>query len=295
MHHPALMQREQENQRLRDQLQKGKQGVDHINNMKSSAVVSLGEMGLKMNGISPDNTPNHLNRPSEEFFVQNHIRNVDLTEEERAMINMNAQEVDALRMISQLPVGTELYQFKMNQFKELSMVRGEMEKMLQEQRLTKMRRDFEKKRREEDKVYDSQKFVDDWRKQILAARLRKDLNQNNGPRSYDPTEGFVIHWDYCLGVPKRTDYLQMVYGIYINSEEAYAPRMVEPHDCEVDTASTNRCIIGQSHHLTDIPANSNALLIFELQSTTSRVNGQGKTLSYAWSQLDIFDARRELK
>mgnify|MGYP000882203550 FL=1 len=232
---------------------------------------------------------------NKEFFVMNEVKSVDLTEEERILVSIAAQEVDALRMLSQVPIGTELYRFKMEQFKELSTTRAEIEKIVQEQRLQKLRREFEKKRREEDRKYDNERFVDDWRKQIIATRLRKDLNQDRADRKYDPTEGLVIHWDYCLGVPKRTDYLQMVYGIYINGEEVYAPRMIEPHDCEVDTSQTNRCIIGESHHALDIPANSNALLIFELQSTTARESGKGRVISYAWGQLDLFRARRELR
>ena len=40
------------------------------------------------------------------------------------------QEVDALRAISRVPVGTEIYRFKMEQFKELSTTRAEIEKVM---------------------------------------------------------------------------------------------------------------------------------------------------------------------
>ena len=60
---------------------------------------------------------------------------MDLTSEERTLMSLIQQEVDALRIVSQIPIGTELYKFKMEQFKELSTTRAEIEKIVQEQRL----------------------------------------------------------------------------------------------------------------------------------------------------------------
>lgn len=37
-----------------------------------------------------------------------------------------------MRVISRIPVGTELYRFKMEQYKELSTMRAEIEKIVQE-------------------------------------------------------------------------------------------------------------------------------------------------------------------
>ena len=290
LHHSIIDQKEQENQSLRDELSKMKTRADHINNMKPYANVSLDNMALNMNGMHSNPPPSR-----KEFFLQNEIRDVDLTEEERMLLNMNAQDADALKTLSHLPIGTELYRFKTEQYKELCMVRGEVEKVVQEQRLARLQRKFETKRRDEDRTYDQQRFVDDWRKQIVSARLRKDLNQSRGERLYDPVEGFVIRWDYILGIPKRADTIRALYGIYVNGEEAYAPRLIEKHGCETDTAATNRCIIGESHHLTDVPANSNTLLIFELQTSEPGIMSHERAVSYAWSQLDLFDARRQLK
>lgn len=298
-HQLNLLQKEQENQRLREELAKLKVSKElmstNANPMTIPGNFTLGEMALRVGGLQKSASSSMLNYGgSREFFVQNEVRNVDLTEEERMLVNLQAQDVDSLRVLAQMPIGTELYQFKMNQYKELSMGRAEMEKMLQEQRVGTLRRQFEKKRREEDKQFDNQKFVDDWRKQIIGARLRRDLNFGKGERQYDPREGFIVHWDYCLGIPKRMDYIQLVYAIYVNGEEVYAPRMVEPHDCEIDTSATNRCIIGENHHLQDIPANSNCLLIFEIQAVYSK-SSDGKVVSYGWSQLDLFDAKRQLR
>ena len=55
---------------------------------------------------------------------------MDLTKEEQILMNLTAQEVDQLRMISRVPVGTEIYRFKMEQYKELSTMRAEIEKIV---------------------------------------------------------------------------------------------------------------------------------------------------------------------
>ena len=63
-------------------------------------------------------------------FRQNEIRSEDLQVEERALMNLAAQEYDSLRILSRLPPDSDLYQYKMNQYREMSTMRAEMEKML---------------------------------------------------------------------------------------------------------------------------------------------------------------------
>lgn len=63
-------------------------------------------------------------------FEQNRTRIEDLDKEERALVNIHAQEYDHLRMIDSFghDLATkkdELYQFKMGQYKELSGIRNE--------------------------------------------------------------------------------------------------------------------------------------------------------------------------
>ncbi len=296
----VIEEKDMENKKLKEKI-----ALLELKNKESDQIPQnfpLGNIHLGLNGMGQGG--NNMNSPSDqfnifsgskEFFVVNEPRSVDMTEEERTLVNLQAQEVDALRLLSQIPIGTELYRFKMDQFKELSTTRAEIEKIVQEQRLQRIRRDFEKKRREEDRKYENEIWVDQQRKNIIAARLRKDLQPTKLEMKYDPTEGFIIHWDYCLGVPKRNDSCQIVYGIYINGDEVYAPRLIDPHPCEIDTSITNRCIFGESHHILDIPANSNALLIFEVQIFPNKDNPSPKLVSYGWTQLDLYDSRRELR
>ncbi len=87
-------------------------------------------------------------------------------------MNLAAQEYDALRVLSRLPKDTELYQYKMNQYREMSTMRAEMEKMLQEQRIEKIRREFEKSKLEDERRYHHEKWIEEQKRRILEAKIR---------------------------------------------------------------------------------------------------------------------------
>jgi hypothetical protein len=59
-------------------------------------------------------------------------RSDDLESEERALANLMAQEYDAIKLLSAIPEHSELYKFKLAQFKKLSEVRGRAELVLQD-------------------------------------------------------------------------------------------------------------------------------------------------------------------
>jgi len=47
--------------------------------------------------------------------------------------------------------------------------------------------------------------VDEHRKFIIEDRLRRDFGEEQSEiRLYDPNEGLVVHWDYIVGLPRRT-------------------------------------------------------------------------------------------
>ncbi len=75
--------------------------------------------------------------------------------------------MDELRVLERLRVGTELYRFKMEQYKETSSNRAEIGRLLQEQRLQQLRRDFERERREEDRLFQNSKWIDEQRKLLI--------------------------------------------------------------------------------------------------------------------------------
>lgn len=91
----------------------------------------------------------------------------------------------------------------MDQFKEASTIRGEVEKVLQEQRLDKIRRDYEKTKYEDERRYNHERWLEEQKREILAAKLRSnadatqrmprnqslpDIRKNNGQiiTAYEP-------------------------------------------------------------------------------------------------------------
>lgn len=56
----------------------------------------------------------------------------DLESEEKAMVNLTAQEYDGLKMLSSIPEHSDLYKFKMEQYRQISNARVKAEIYLQE-------------------------------------------------------------------------------------------------------------------------------------------------------------------
>jgi hypothetical protein len=96
-------------------------------------------------------------------------------------MNVAAQEYDHLRLLSRLPTNSELYRYKMDQYKELSTMRAEIEKVLQEQRLEKIRRDYEKQKYEDERRYNHEKWMEEQKREILAAKLRNQAQKTSNP------------------------------------------------------------------------------------------------------------------
>lgn len=65
----------------------------------------------------------------------------------------------------------------MDKFKQQSGSRAEIIKVLEEQRLEKIRRDFEKAKYEDERRFNHEKWLEDQKREILAAKLRR---QNDG-------------------------------------------------------------------------------------------------------------------
>ena len=59
-------------------------------------------------------------------------RSEDLESEERALANLMAQEYDQLKLLAALQEGSDLYKFKMKQYKQVSEVRAKAELVLQD-------------------------------------------------------------------------------------------------------------------------------------------------------------------
>lgn len=256
-------------------------------------------------------------------FVQNQMRNVDLNEDERMLVHLTMMEADSLRMLSRIPRDSELYRFKLEQYKELSTQRAEAEKLIQETKLRKMKRALDMRIKEEDRRFDNQRFVDDIRKQTTSNQLQKegkipqvqlvspeeglrDLNRkpqvdrNPGRKvnaaeagGYDPDHGFIIHWDYVFGIPKNQKFCQLVYAIRNGDEDVLSPEVVEPRAVRDQNVEKNQCIFYENNHIREIEPAKLTNLIVEVQMLKS-LNNPDEYESLGWTFINLFDVNLDL-
>ena len=140
-------------------------------------------------------------------------------------------------------VGSELYKFKVEQYKEISTTRAEIQKIVQEQRLLKIKTEYERERREEDRQAENEKWIDEQRKMLIDRKINPNpmdifqplvaTAQQRGQPAYDRFKGFYLQWSLVLGIPKRIPYAQIVYAIYEHSDVILNPKLVGPQDCSV--------------------------------------------------------------
>lgn len=247
-------------------------------------------------------------------LVQNKARNPDLNDFERMFTYMSAQEADHLRMMMGIPIGTDLYRFKTEQFKEISTTRAEVEKLTYEQALRSMKKGYEMQNRENDKIYDYLNWVDENRKLILKSRISKDLAvfprlEFAGPpeperkpepeklkgiprkkkrRGYDPTEGFVVYWDYNLGLPKEiADKTQFDFQIVRHGEILYDTEEMGASMNMAESARTMRCIFGEKSIIKGIPVDPETLMIWKVKMPSEE--DPDTFTEIGWTQIDLFD------
>ena len=259
-------------------------------------------------------------------FMQNQMKNVDLNEDERMLVHLTMMEADSLRMLSRIPQNTELYRFKLEQYKELSTQRAEAEKIVQETRLKKIKRAIDLRAREDDRRFENQKFLDDVRKQTVANQLVKEgkiqkLNQvsvadgisdlNPKPKvvlddlagarapqvgqagDYNLNHGFVVHWDYVFGIPKNKKFCQLVFAVVNGEETVLEPQMVAARGVLDQNVQKNQCVIYENNTLREIEANKFSNLIIEVQMPLS-LNNIDDYVSLGWTFINLFDVNNQL-
>lgn len=94
-------------------------------------------------------------------------------------------EVDGVRLMQGLPVGTDLYRYKMEQTKELGTVRAELLKMLDEIKLRGVKRRFEMLQNRDQKTQDDQMWADEQMKAIILNQLRKAVGKDKALEMYN--------------------------------------------------------------------------------------------------------------
>ena len=255
-------------------------------------------------------------------FMQNQVKNVDLNEDERMLVHLTMMEADSLRMLNRIPETSELYRFKLEQYKELSAQRAEVEKLIQETKLKKMKRTIEMRNKEEDRRFDNQRFIDDVRKQEVAHQLAKkgkllkpemvsqkeglaDLNPKPNVRKaeggqnpinegeYNLNYGFTVHWDYVFGIPKNQNFCQLAYAVMNGDDTVLEPQLVPARQVQDQSTQKNQCVIYENNNLREIEPNKFTNLIIEVQMPKNP-NDEEDYVSLGWTFINLFDVNLQL-
>ena len=125
------------------------------------------DRGQGLRGPLPPFGPNS-NRPEVRRLVQNSSRNPDLNDFERTLVYLGAQDDDEIRLMMGLPVGTDLYRYKAEQFKDTSTTRGEVQKLVYEQFLKAMKKGNDIEFRDAERRSENLLWDDEQRKNLLA-------------------------------------------------------------------------------------------------------------------------------
>lgn len=306
----SLLQALNENELLKNQLQKETEllakrrktgnlnGFTLGSNKQSGEIrqgnFSLSDMRLNMKGYKGADL--YENMAGQELHM-NEIQNVQLDDWEGILQNYFHNDVDTLALLSKVPVGSDLYKFLSDEFSHTSAVRMEGEKIVLETYMQDLRRQFDLEKRREDQRYQNAKWTNDTRKMIVSNRINKDIlgvQPKKHPKSYDPREGFVVHWDYVLGLPKRSDYSTLTFLVAENGEFYEDPLQLQPASTEVETSETMLSIFGVDNNVRDIPPNPEMFLIWEVQLPASQDDG-ANARGVGWTFIDLFDFQKRLK
>jgi hypothetical protein len=57
--------------------------------------------------------------------------------------------------------------------------------------------------------------VDLDRRNNYRRRLVDQMEGWRSERRYQPSEGFVVHWDWCLNVPRKYERSRITWGIFL--------------------------------------------------------------------------------
>ena len=247
--------------------------------------------------------------PDVGHFKQNIDRPEDLETEERAIMNMYAKDFDDLKVLNMLTNNNELYQHKLNQYKEVSHTRFQAEKMLQEQRLDRLRYHNAAQNYEEERAMEVEKWMDDEEKNLIANKLKDRLNQPKTPdyvpttapkpriptrptrleEDYDPEVGFGFHIDYISNISKGVcNQIKAAYAVFTAGEMVIGNKHMGPVLVTPDTYSVTheKAQFSMKHNLKLIEAEKNTNLIVEVQIPDRKDPNRFKALG--WSLMNLF-------
>ena len=238
----------------------------------SSLQEGLKAINSRINGQAPHEAPQKSQQ--------------DLLPEEKALRGVIQQEQNDLRILAALPKGSDLYNAKLEHYKEMTGIRMRMEAMLQELTLGRMKRNFEREMELEDRKYENEKWIEDQKRAILLNRLPEIGQDVRGD------SGFTIFWDFVSGIPTKYKQCQLVYGIYEKGEERLEAKLVPKVTLEPDgyKSSTSLALFASEHDVSKLQSNPDLILVIEVQVVV-----EGRMIQLGWSAVDLFTPQRFLQ
>ena len=290
---------------IEEATEKNKSLEEELKRLKESKVpkqqISIITPVAKTRQTTPVKKEIALPEPSGTIFAQNEDRADDLEEEEKALLNLAAQEYDSLQMLSRLDPESDLYKYKLQQYKEMSAYRANVEKALQKQRLEKISFDLDFKKKQMAGVVapelNSVGAIEKEKRKSLLASLHKQYaaqaqNQAIISPVYDQSIGFSIGIDFAFNLPQEVSKLQVVYGVFSPSTSLMEALQVGPITAKPDkNKPLSTCIMNYNKTIKFIPAVPDLQLILEVQG----VDLDGSAFTIGWSFINLFDVISRLK
>lgn len=210
--------------------------------------------------------------------------------EEKLIGSILQQEKEDLKLMTMIPQDSEIYQAKLNHFKEMTAIRARMEASLQELAVQRMRKNFAR----EEILYDKRLAEEMWKEDQRKLEI---LSKLNPPKEiyydYNPARGFYIAWDMLVGIPQKYRRSQIVYGVYERGEVRLEPRLVIPAPTEDDPSNQLgfRSMFKDMHDLKKLPPLPQIISVLEIQG----IDPYNKISVIGWTVLELFTTDKKVQ
>ncbi|XP_069482499.1 coiled-coil domain-containing protein 17-like [Ambystoma mexicanum] len=131
------------------------------------------------------------------------------------------------------------------------------------------------------------------------ARRFLDANDDLGPAPYDPIAGFVVFYDFLLGLDPSYHVCRLVVGLYSGGLEMGSPSPLPPVYCEMGNMAAfpenkrrNAAILATKQSVPRVRPSPTISLVIELQASGGYDQyGQevNRLVARGWVKIDIFD------
>ncbi|XP_048475752.1 uncharacterized protein LOC109929514 [Rhincodon typus] len=132
-----------------------------------------------------------------------------------------------------------------------------------------------------------------------------DSNEGLGPAPYDPVAGFVVFYDFLLGLDPTYRVCRLVVGLYHGGQEMGDSSPLPAVYCDIDNSAAyfpdagggNRAIVAMKQVVRRVRPSPGISLIMELQASGGcDPYGQdiNRLISRGWIKIDIFDSQNRV-